>query len=63
MAAHLGNLAVLNVGTTFRKCHKTIYVLYSSTPGEEECGTALKVPKRENFLIPDFEGLWFFAAY
>jgi hypothetical protein len=34
---------LLNVGITSRKCHKTIYVLYSSTAREEEGGTALRL--------------------
>jgi hypothetical protein len=41
----VGNLAVLNLGITSRKCHKTIYVLYSSTAGEEEYGTAFPAVK------------------
>jgi hypothetical protein len=43
----VGNL-LLNVGITSRKCHKAIYVLYSSTAREEEGGTALKVVGNEN---------------
>ncbi len=38
----VGNLAVVKRRDFISECHKTIYVLYSSTAREEEGGTALK---------------------